>query len=217
MASTKRTGKRKKRAALTREEEAFCQHYALHHVGSDAVRHAYRAWKSKDNQATAVKASKLLSVGKIKERIAILEKKVSQVVEQKFEITAERVLQEIAAIAFANADDYYEWGLQDVPVMRRGKIVTDENGNPVTEKKPYAIVKPSSGLSRLQKAAIAGASMTISKTGEPLVDVKMSDKRAALRDLGQHLGLFKMGLDANVSGKGGGPIAIVVQTAEANL
>lgn len=142
--------------------------------------------------AAAVQAQKILKKPSVGLMIAGLESKIETIAEQKFEITAERVIQELAAIAFANADDFYEWGVVERPLFHKdGAPQLDKSGQQIIERTPYVHIRPSSALTRQQKAAIAGAGMSFSKTGDPVVEVKMGDKRAALRDLGQHLGLFK--------------------------
>lgn len=215
-AAKKAPTKRKKRTALTKQEEAFCQHFALHKVGSDAVRHAYPGWKAKQAQDAARKANKLLARGEIKGRIEALATRVAEIAEQKFEITAERVLEEFAAIAFYKADDYFEWGTNEVPQFHKnGDPILDRDGNQVVAYVPWVRCKDSRSLTPDQMRAVLAASMTISKTGEPVLEVKMADRVTALKALGQHLGLFKSIVQAE--GKGGGPIQIIVSNAEANL
>lgn len=80
-------------------------------------------------------------------------------------ITKEKVLDELAKIAFTNTTDIMEW---------------DNDG---------VRLKPSSELSADAKAAIADVYEIKGKEGKT-VKVKTSDKRAALETLGKHLGLF---------------------------
>lgn len=204
---------------LTKQREKFCQHYALHKNGAEAYAHAYPKSRRQQPQYRAQQSFKLMRNTEIQDRINELKARVVAVADKEFDITAERVLQEMAAIAFANSDDFYVWGVREVPRFHRktGQPVLDGDGNQVIDHVPFAAVKPSDGLTRRQKAAITGAEMTLSRTGEPLVSVKMADKRAALKDLGQHLGLFKLGVDATLSGKGGGPVQLVVSSAEEAL
>ncbi len=105
----------------------------------------------------------------------------------KAEITAERVIAELAKIGFANMADY----------MRVGA-----NGDPVLDF---------SKLSRDQSAALVECTVEdfVDGRGEDARDVRrvkfrLADKRAALVDLGKHLGLFKERVE--VTGKDGGAI-----------
>lgn len=92
---------------------------------------------------------------------------------EKLEITAERVLQELALIGFSNMADY----------MRAGP-----DGDPYLDF---------SNLTREQAAALSEVTVEDFRDGrgEDARDVrrikfKLSDKRAALVDLGKHLKLF---------------------------
>jgi hypothetical protein len=88
--------------------------------------------------------------------------------------------------------DYYEWGVDVRPrIGKDGRPIIDPaTGAAKVDRIPYVRVRPSAELTRAQTAAIIGADETISRTGEKLISVRMGDKRAALRDLAQHLGLF---------------------------
>ena len=92
---------------------------------------------------------------------------------EKLEITAERIAAELALIGFANMQDY----------MRAGP-----DGDPYLDF---------SKLTRAQAAALAEVTVEDFKDGrgEDARDVrrvkfKLADKRAALVDLGKHLGMF---------------------------
>lgn len=156
-------------------------------------------------------------MAKIQARLAVLSIKVAAVAEKKFEITAEKVLQELAAIAFQNAGEYFEWGSIEKPVLRKNRKtgetvhVPDGDGRPMFEQVPFARIKPSEELTEVQKRAIVSVSETISRTGDRLIEAKMADKMGALKLLGQHIGLFKDRVEH--TGKDGAPI----QTVNANV
>ena len=82
--------------------------------------------------------------------------------QERTEITQDRVLEELAAIAFARATDYAE--------------VKDDQ----------VFIKDTAGLSENQIKAIAGI-----KQGKFGIEVKLNDKEKALELLGRHLGMFK--------------------------
>lgn len=202
----------KKRApkvdALTKQEEKFCQHYAIHQHGADAIRHANPALRKKSPQYCAEQASKWLQRSKLQARLTVLMKRVAAKATEEFDITADKIIQEMAAIAFANSDDYYEWGVQYVPKYNKKTgepLVNPETGEYITEPRPFAIIKPSNGLSKTQKKAIIGADMSFTREGMPMVSVKMADKRGALKDLFAMKGYNKP-IDIELSGKGGGPV-----------
>jgi phage terminase small subunit len=95
-------------------------------------------------------------------------------------ITAQRVLEEMAKLAFSNYGDF---------------VKLDENGDPYVDL---------NDISKEQMAAISEISITEHKGSRPSVKIKLHDKRAALNDLGKHFGLFRDKLE--VSGPNGGPI-----------
>ena len=89
--------------------------------------------------------------------------KLMALVATRIEITAENILQEVAAIAHSNMKDYAEWGAGGV------------------------LIKESSSLA-LQKSAAISEVYDAPKRG---IGVKLYDKLAALKLLGEHVGVFK--------------------------
>ena len=111
----------------------------------------------------------------------------------KLEITADRVLKELALIGFANMEDFIR--------------ITDEGDAFVCL----------SGLTREQAAAISEITVEdyMDGRGDDARDVrrtkfKLSDKRAALVDIGKHLGMFVSKHEH--TGADGGPIKTEVVT-----
>ncbi len=111
-------------------------------------------------------ASTLAQNPDIKKRI----QEITGIVSARAQVSAERVLAELARIGFAKATD--------VITIKDGKV----------------IVADTASLSPDIQAAIS----EISQTRDGL-KVKMHDKRAALENLGKHLGLFKENIDLNVN------------------
>lgn len=108
-----------------------------------------------------VKASELLENGKITVRIEAMQ----AALRKRHEVTVDRVVQELANIAFANAGDYYAWGPDGVRI------------------------KDSAELTAQQRAVVCEVSQTITESGGT-IKVKLSDKQAALDKLAKHLGMF---------------------------
>jgi phage terminase small subunit len=147
---------------------------------------AYRAvgYKAKDAAADA-NASRLLRNAKVSARIAELKGEAAQATI----VTAARVLDELAKLAFANMLDY----------MRVGS-----GGDPVFDF---------SKLTRGQAAALVEVTVEdfLDGRGEDARQVrkvrfKLADKRGPLVDLGKHLGLFKERVEH--SGPDGGPVEV---------
>jgi phage terminase small subunit len=80
-------------------------------------------------------------------------------------VTRTRIVDELAAIAFANAGDYFSWGPNGVTV------------------------KASEELTESQRGVVAEVSQTITEKGGT-IRVKLSDKQAALEKLARTLGMF---------------------------
>ena len=98
---------------------------------------------------------------------------------KRTEITADRVLKELALLGFANAEEYFIWGPDGVTI------------------------KDSAELTPEQTAAVAEVSQTVTEQGGT-IRVKLYDKRASLELIGRHLGMFK-----DVVEHKGDPLAIV--------
>lgn len=157
---------------LTPKQEFFCKEYL---IDLNATQAAKRAGYSK--KTAEVLGYQLLQIPLVLEEIERLKAKRAA----KLEITAERVLGEIAKLAFANMQDY---------------IQVDEKG--------YAWVDLSK-LTRAQAAAIQEVTSdsyvdtdcdNVDEDGEPIkrevkkVKIKLSDKGQNLERLGKHLKLF---------------------------
>jgi phage terminase small subunit len=173
---------------LTQQQEKFCEAYALNGNGAEAYLAGYPASAKHKPQYRAKKGNLLLNKGDIRGRIEVLQGRIKEVAEHKFDVTVEKVVQELAAIAFANVGDYHDWGPSEIDKRNGG----------------FARVKSSHQLSRTQKAAIVGVEVSFTKAGDTVVSVKMGDKRAALKDLGQFLKIFNQSVEH--TGASGGPI-----------
>lgn len=200
---------------LTKQQREFTDYYLLHRNGAEAYRVAYPKSRKQSAHYCGVEAHRLLKHPLIAPVVAEKSKQIAEIAEKKFGVTAERVLRELHALAFCNAEDYFEWGTRRRPVFNRnGTPCLDADGEQVYEDVQYVYVKPSSELTREQKAAIVGAEEMVSHTGDRLISVKMADKRGALKMLGEHLGLFR---NAEAGGGNNLAINIAILPAEAGV
>lgn len=105
----------------------------------------------------------------------------------KTEITAERVLEELGRIAFANAGDFFNWGPDGITIRDKGD------------------------LTREQQSIVAEVAQTTTKYGGS-VRVKLHDKMAALNLLAKHTGVdpnkVKLGIDPD------DPLAALIKAAQ---
>lgn len=153
---------------LTPKQEKFCLVYLETGNASEAYRQAYNTVRLSE-AAIAVEASRLLDHPKIALRLA----EQRQATQQRHDITVDRIVRELALIGFANMLDY------------------------VTPQSDGTVYVDLSKLTREQAAAIGEVTVEEYMEGRgedarPVkrVKFKLSDKRAALVDLGKHLGMF---------------------------
>lgn len=168
-------------AALTTSQKRFVNEYLIDLNGTRAYKVAYPRVKSDKTAAAA--ATRMLRNVKVQEYI---EKRMKDR-EKRTEITQDRVLEELAAIAFANASDFAKVvEKQAVITLESGKRIplTDENGKPVMIKDVELIL--TDNLLPEQKKALSGI-----KRGKHGIEVASCDKVRALELLGRHLGMFK--------------------------
>jgi hypothetical protein len=112
--------------------------------------------------------------------------------ERKFEITAEKVLAEYAAIAFTPAADYSRWGKKTVRRQRKtGR--KDMGGYPIYEEVDVEVdfveFTPSDELTEVQRKVIAGPELSVDKFGNTILTVKPLDRMKALDRLAKYVGL----------------------------
>lgn len=142
-----------KNTPITDKQRQFCEQYI---IDLNATQAAIRAGYS-EKSASRI-AVELLAKPHIAEYLHDLKKKRSE----RTQITADRVLKELARIGFANIDDVLTFGNDDITIRESGS------------------------LKRSVKAAIAEVSKTISKQGVT-VTVKMHNKVSALTKILDHV------------------------------
>lgn len=141
---------------MTEKQKIFADEYLIDLNATRAYRVAYPSVKK--DETAAVAAARMLRNVKV---AAYIQKRMQQR-QERTEITQDRVLQELAAIAFARAADFAE------------------------VKNDRVIIKDTAELTEQQIRAIAGI-----KEGKFGIEVKLNDKEKALELLGRHLGMFK--------------------------
>lgn len=146
---------------LTDQQFAFCQAYVRNGFQNGAKAYGEAYPKSKASTRPGLASRMLRKNAKVRRYLEGVQQRASE----KTEITAERVLEELGRVGFANARDYFDWGPDGVTV------------------------KDSVTLTPTQTAAISEVSETITKDGGT-IRVKMHDKIAALDRLGRHFAMF---------------------------
>lgn len=144
---------------LTDKQAAFVREYL---VDLNATQAARRAGYSSANADKI--GSELLGKTRVAEAIQGAQARRAE----RTEITADRVIEEIAAIAFAHMGQYATWG--DDRVSLRDSAEVDAR-------------------------AVSEVKQTVSQFGSS-VAIKLHDKLSALEKLGKHLGMWKKDPDA---------------------
>ena len=159
-----------KEKKLTAKQAAFVQEYMIDlNATQAAIRAGYSA-------KTAASQGERLSRN-VEIQAAI--QAAMKARQERTEITQDRVLAELAKIAFGDQRAVMEWGPSGVK-LRDSKDLTDD-----------------------QAAIVAEVSESVTAAGGTL-KLKTHDKVGALKLLGEHLGMFKQRVE--LTGKDGGPI-----------
>lgn len=167
---------------MTDRQVIFANEYLIDLNGTRAVfKEAYPHVKN-DNTAAAA-AARLMNVPEIKEYI---DERIKDRLE-RIEVTQDDVIQELAAVAFANGSEYAK--VVTKPVMMKtpdGDYVPalDSEGNQMYYQ--AVEITETDELSRRQIKAISGI-----KQGKNGIELTTYDKVKALELLGRHLGMFK--------------------------
>lgn len=155
----------KQRNPFTERMKVFCREYVIDHNGTQA---AIRAGYSKKTAQEI--ASETLSKPIVKQYIRELEDEALK----KHEITRDRVLKELAMIAFSNIANIAS--VEDTTVVHKGEKLTGRT----------VVIKTTDELTQEMQRSISEVKATPDG-----ITVKLHDKVSALEKLMRHLGLFE--------------------------
>lgn len=169
---------------MTPKQRAFALEYLRNgRDGSKAYRVAYPNKMAPKGVAEC--ASKLLRHPNVAPIIAAADEKSARAVEKvidKYAITQESIARELALLGFSNMQDYMRVGLDGQPHLDFSALSRDQAAA-LQEVTVEEFVKPDpAGPDQDGKPAM----LPVRK-----VKFRLSDKRAALVDLGKHIGMFK--------------------------
>ncbi len=159
---------------LTPKQEAFCLHFHEFGNASGAYRHAYNAQNMKPETVNR-KAKELLDNGKIAARL----KELYAPALKKAEVTSERIVTELARIAFGSARSVMAWNASGMRLRDSEELTDDE------------------------AALVSDVRETTTKDGGSMA-LKTHDKLKALELLGKHLGMFEKRPEETASDEGCG-------------
>lgn len=174
------------RSGLTAKQQRFVDEYLVDlNATQAAIRTGYSA------KTAAEQASRLLTNVKIADAVAARQAAIAGTLG----VTQERIVSELAKIAFADIRKAVNWGKS--PIDKAGSENASPNGLGIY---PVELV-PSDKIDDDTAAAVSEVSLT-----QGGIKIKMHDKKSALVDLGKHLGMFKERVEH--SGPNGSPLQI---------
>lgn len=120
---------------------------------------------------------------------------------KRTQITADRVLDELAKIGFSEVTDFLQ--------VRTERILVDrdpETGAPISEIRQIVLLQDTDQIPQEKLAAIA----EVKQAKDGSISFKLHDKKGALDSMAKHLGMF---VDRHEhTGRDGGPITMQTQS-----
>lgn len=179
---------------------------------ADPERVGYRCYISVYPNSTEAAAktafSRLLKNADFTARLAELTKNVADQVIEKTGITVERVIEELAKIGFANMADYMQADSEGRPRLSFSELSRDQ-----TAALQEVTVEEDVERARAEEEESGNLIETVVRKTK----FKLYDKRAALVDIGKHLGAFTDKVKHEHSGPNGEPIKHEVELSELEL
>ncbi len=159
---------------LTNKQKAFVREYLVDLNGTQA---ALRAGYKKES--APVVGCENLKKPNIQQ--AIQEEMSKR--EERTRVTQDKVVRELAKLAFSNMRSFVDWGPDEVRLKDSEQISNDD------------------------AACVQEVSQTETNSGSKTIKFKLHDKKAALELLGRHLGMFSDTVKNVHVGDTGGPIS----------
>lgn len=170
---------------LTEKQKRFCDEYLIDLNATQAAIRAGYSPKGMNKRVTRMMANEGI-MNYIQQHMKDREKRT--------EITQDKVLKELAAIAFSNGSNYAKVVEKKAYNEKGEPIIDEETGQQLTYKVVDMVLTDE--LSDIDKKAIASI-----KRGKNGIEVSTCDKVRALELLGRHLGMFtnKVEVSGNVN------------------
>lgn len=178
---------------MTDAQKRFCDEYLIDLNATKAYKVAYPNCK-KDETARA-NSSRLLTKANIQNYISDRQKEL----QEETKVTQQRVISELAAIAFFNIKNIYNKDGSLKPV----KDMDDETAKAISSVK--TLQKAGSMKININPEG-TDEEVPIEHIAEQTIEYKTNDKKGALELLGKHLGMFN---DVNVNMKNAVQVQLV--------
>lgn len=172
-----------KKNGLTPKQQCFCDEYLIDLNATQAAIRAGYSVKTANEQG-----NRLLANVSIK---SYLQKRAKDR-ETRTAVTQDKVLNELAKIAFSNSTDFV-----NIVTKSCMKEIRDKEGNLIEEKEVFfkdVEIEETKNLTQDKKDVIASI-----KQGANGIEVKLHDKVKALELVGRHLGMFTDKIQAQIT------------------
>jgi phage terminase small subunit len=170
---------------LTPRQARFVEEYLIDLNATQAAIRAGYAAKDAD-----VQGSRLLGNVRVAEAVARAKAERSA----RIGLTQDRVLQELAAIGFSRMPDYADWGAGDQMSLKPSEELTEQQAAAIAQ-----VVE----TEKFVKSMDRGESLWSRERS-----IKLHDKVATLKLLGQHIGMFSDKVEH--TGKDGAPLTFTI-------
>lgn len=172
--------------SLTDKQKAFCEEYI---VDLNATQAAIRSGYSEESARQI--ATENLSKPNIQFEIERLKKARSK----RTQITADRVLEELASVGYSKITDYLEVVEKDVVVgYKKDASGQHDYEQPIFKTKKVVEIKETKEMNPDAIKAISEI-----KHGKHGISLKLYDKLNALENIGRHLGIWKDRIEHDVN------------------
>lgn len=175
---------------MTPRQRRFVEEYLIDLNATQAATRAGYSAKTANEQG-----ARLLANASVAKAISDAQERRSH----RTNITQDQVLRELAKIGFVDIRKVVTW---TNGCTGFNEDEAEETGEVRLSVANFVMLTPSDQIDDETAAAIA----EVSQTKDGALKVKLHDKRAALVDIGRHLGMFKDKVE--VTGKDGNPIEI---------
>lgn len=160
---------------MTNQQEAFCQHFVMHGNPREAYKAAGYSWQNMKPETFRVQAEKLKARPAIALRIEELRTRLKERADHVFDITADRILQELASIGFVNFLDFVH--------------VNEATGEAKVDlrkiKRHHGAAISSYKVKTYPERGADGEFETVKE-----IEFKLMDKKGALVELGKYAGVL---------------------------
>ena len=174
---------------MTERQKIFADEYLIDLNATRAYKVAYP--NVKNDETARANSSRLLTNANVTSYIAERMKER----QERTEVTQDKVIRELAAIAFSDTTDYVNIIEKQAEYIVEGVRVPlyDDDGEPMMIKRVEPVLTET--LTTDQKRALASI-----KEGRSGIEIKAHDKVKALELLGRHLGMWndKLALEGTV-------------------